>query len=148
MLKLLAKTCVCLTLGMTAAFGVSLDELKLFVEKGATLCKEQGNKVCFAEFNNKKGDFVKGELYMFAFDFKGITQAHGANPNITGRSLYKVKSPDGVFVIQALLKVAKEKGKGWVYYKWSHPQTKKPAPKSSYVIKLDSNYFIGAGIYK
>jgi len=148
MLKLLAKICIIVALGVNITFAVSLEEVKLFVEEGAKLCKDQGTKVCFTEFNNKKGAFHKGELYMFAFDFKGITQAHGANPSVTGRSLMKVKSTDGVMVIQELLKVAKEKGSGWVDYKWSHPQTKKPTPKSSYVMRIDGNYFIGAGVYK
>jgi len=148
MLNIIAKLFVSLTICASTVFALSVDDVKMFVEKGAALCEEKGNKVCFDAFNDPNGGFIKGELYMFAYKFDGVNQSHGANPSIAGRNLFKLKDASGVLLIQALINVAKDKGNGWLDYKWSHPQTKKITPKTSYIMKLKGDYFIGAGMYK
>jgi len=148
MLLRLSKICVALSLCFCVSYGASIAEVKPFVEKGVALCKAEGNKVCFDAFNNPKGGFIKGELYVFAYNFAGVVQAHGINPSLSGKNLSKLKDAGGLMLIQELIKIARTKGDGWLDYKWSHPQTKKIASKTSYIKKIDGDFFIGAGIYK
>jgi signal transduction histidine kinase len=44
-------------------------------------------------------------------------------------------------------KAMEDKG-GWVDYKWINPETKKIGDKSSYVLPVSADVFVGCGIYK
>lgn len=148
MLNNLSKIGVSLMLTLSISHAVTKSEVKNFVENGATLCKEKGNEACFSEFNNPKGDFIKGELYMFAYDYNGINYALGSNPMVVGKNLYRIKDGTGLFIVQEFIEISKNKGSGWLDYKWSHPQTKRLTPKISYIKSIDGNMLIGAGVYK
>jgi len=148
MLSRLSKICVSIGLGFSVSYGASIEEVKPFVDRGVALCETKGNQACFDAFNNPHGGFIKGELYMFAYNFKGVNQALGSNPKLVGKNLYKLKDAGGLMLLQELIKIAQTKGEGWLDYKWSHPQSKKIQPKTSYIKKIDGDFFIGAGIYK
>lgn len=125
------------------------EEVTAFVNEGVKLCKDKGVQTCLDEFNNPNGAFIKGELYMFAYDFNGINKALGSNPKLVGKNLYKLKDASGLMLIQELIKIAQDKGEGWLDYKWSHPTTKKITDKTSFIKKLDGEeIFIGTGYYK
>lgn len=142
--KLIGVTLLC----TTSLFAVSKQEVVEFVSKGETLCKSAGIEACLKAFNNTKGEFIQGELYMFAYDFSGVNKALGSNPKIVGKNLYKLKDATGKELIKELINIAKTEGEGWFDYKWSHPQTKKIADKTSYIKKINDNLFIGSGFYK
>lgn len=148
MLTKISKIAVSLALGLSVAYGASVAEVKTFVEEGVKLCKEKGNEVCLKAFNDKNGAFIKGELYMFAYDFKGVNKALGSNPKIVGKNLYKLKDASGLMLIQELINIAQTKGEGWLDYKWSHPQTKRITSKTSFIKRIDGDMFIGTGYYK
>jgi len=148
MISKIAKLGICLTLCTTLGFATSIDEVKEFVNKGVKLCEDKGVTVCLAEFNKTDGEFIKGELYMFAYDFKGTNKALGSNPKIAGKNLYNLKDANGKMLIQELISIAKNKGEGWFDYKWSHPITKKITDKTSYIKKINDDLFIGTGYYK
>lgn len=148
MLSKLVKMCGALLLGVSLSYGASVEEVKSFVEEGAKLCKEKGNDVCLKEFNNKEGKFIRGELYMFAYNFEGVNQALGSNPKLVGKNLFRLKDASGVMLIQELINIAKTDGEGWLDYKWSHPIKKKIADKRSYIKRIDGDMFIGTGFYK
>jgi len=147
MISKIVKIGLGLALISTIGFATTTDEVKAFVDKGAKFCEEKGITVCLAEFSKPKGEFIQGELYMFAYDFSGISKAHGANPKLVGKNLYKLKDGSGKMLIQELIKTSKT-GEGWVDYKWSHPATKKITDKTSFVKKINDNLFIGTGYYK
>lgn len=148
MLSNVSKISIGLFLTASISFGASVSEVQAFVEEGVKLCKEKGNEVCLKEFNNKNGKFIRGELYMFAYDFNGVNKALGSNPKIVGKNLYKLKDASGTMLIQELINIAKTKGQGWFDYKWSHPQTKKNTDKTSFIKRIDGDLFIGTGYYK
>jgi len=148
MLSTVSKIGVGLVLSMSVAFGASVAEVKAFVEEGVKLCKEKGNDACLKEFNDKNGKFIRGELYMFAYDFNGVNKALGSNPKIVGKNLYKLKDASGTMLIQELINIAKTKGEGWFDYKWSHPKTKRNTDKTSFIKRIDGDLFIGTGYYK
>ena len=148
MLSKFKKIGLSLVLGASISYGAAISDVQPFVEKAYKLCQEKGNEACFKEFNNTKGEFVKGELYIFAYKFDGELLALGSNPQIVGRNLFKIKDKNGAYIIQDLSKLAQTKGEGWYDYQWSHPNTKKVTPKTSFIKRIDGNMFIGSGIYK
>jgi len=125
----------------------SESDAKALVEKAAAFYKANGKDKAFAEFSNKGGQFIKGDLYIFVVDMKGLTLAHGGNPKLVGKDMSELKDADGKYFMKDIIKTAKEKGNGWVDYKWANPSTKKVDNKSTYVQKVDNNVF-GCGIYK
>lgn len=148
MISKVTKFGLLLALSSSICFATTSDEVKAFVDKGAKLCADKGVSVCLDTFNDKNGEFIEGELYMFAYDFSGVNKALGSNPKMVGKNLYKLKDANGNMLIQELINIAKDKGEGWFDYKWSHPQTKKIADKTSYVKKINDNLLIGSGFYK
>jgi signal transduction histidine kinase len=117
---------------------------KAMVEKAAAYIKANGKDKAMAEFNNPKGSFIDGHLYIFAVDFSGITLANGGTPALVGKDMKGLKDSEGKLFIAEMIELAKTKGSGWVNYNWQNKETKKIEPKTSYVQKVD-NYFIGCG---
>jgi cytochrome c len=118
------------------------------IDKGIAYINKAGKEKAFKDFTDKNGGFVDGEFYIFVVDFKGLTLAHGGNPALVGQSMFELKDSDGKLFIQEFIKLAKEKGEGWVDYKWSNPTTKKVEPKSTYIKTIKgADYFLGCGIY-
>jgi len=148
MLLKISKIGIGLVLSASIASAATVKEVKAFVDEGVALCNKKGTEVCLKEFNNPKGSFIRGELYMFAYDFNGVNQALGSNPKLVGKNLIKLKDASGLMLIQELVNIAKNKGEGWLDYKWSHPIKKKIADKTSYIKRIDGGMFIGTGYYK
>lgn len=136
-----------LTLTGTVWASASASEATTLVDKAVAFYKANGKDKAFAEFNNSKGQFVKGELYVFIWDFGGKVLAHGANEKLIGKDVSQLKDVDGKLFVQEAVELAKAKGSGWVDYKWTNPTTKKVEAKSTYVKKVDDIIF-ACGIYK
>ncbi|RZI41389.1 histidine kinase [Herbaspirillum sp. HC18] len=123
------------------------DEAVAMVKKGVELVRTQGKEKAFAEFNNPNGQFVKGDLYVMAYDMEGNNKAHGANAKLIGKNLLDIKDANGVYIVKSFIELAQTKGKGWVDYKWPNHITKTVDMKSTYIEKVD-DVLIGVGIYK
>ena len=121
------------------------EAAKAMVKKAATYLKENGKAKTLEEINDLKGQFVKGELYLFAIDLQGHMIAHGANPKLVGKSMIDFKDADGKYFIQEFIRVAK-KGDGWVDYQWVNPVTRKTEPKSTFVEQI-GDVIIACGVY-
>lgn len=125
---------------------LSKKDVSAFVNEAAAYIEQVGQEKALAEFDNKSGQFVRGELYIFAYDFTGTVRAHGAK-KLAGLNLMKLKDAKGNRVIQLLAEKAQQEGSGWVEYWWENPQKKKVMKKIGYVKKIDDKLWIGSGIY-
>lgn len=50
----------------SGAESISPQDLQDFVEDAAAYAEENGKEAALEEFNNKEGEFVDGQLYIFA----------------------------------------------------------------------------------
>ncbi len=126
------------------------EQAKAMVKRAIDFYKENGKQKSFAEFNDLKGRFVKGDLYLFAFNTAGdgIQLVHGNNPKMIGKNVLDMRDPDGKFIVRSFLQVVNSKeGAGWVEYKWTNPLTHSIENKISYVERV-GDIFIGCGAYK
>jgi cytochrome c len=123
------------------------NDAKALAEKAATFvkanCKEKG----LAELSKPKGQFDKGELYVFAYDMKATVIAHPKNSKLIGKNLLEVPDNDGRYFRKEAVEIAKTKGTGWVDYKYLNPETKKVEHKTTYVMKVD-DMILACGAYK
>jgi signal transduction histidine kinase len=125
----------------------SQQEAKALVEKAAAFAKANGKDAALKEINLAKGQFDKGELYVFAYDMSGKIIAHPKNPKLIGKDLINVPDPDGKMFRKEIVEVAKTKGTGWVDYKYTNPETKKIEAKTTYVVKV-GDMILCCGTYK
>lgn len=148
-----------LKLGATAALAFGLqagpalaDECSTaqsLVDKAIGHYKTAGKDKAYADFMNKDDkEWVNGELYVIVSAMDGIFKVHAINPKlIDNPALPALKDTNGVLIVQEMIRVSKEApAGGWAKYTWTHPETKKLAPKHTWVKVHDSQLFM-AGCY-
>ena len=122
-------------------------ELVAFVESAVAYAKENGKDMVLKEFSNKTGSFVKGELYIYAYDFNGTNIAHPFKPDWIGENKLNESDSNGVLYIRNLINVAKEE-KGFTYFIFPNPaHDNRDELKLGYVMKMDDNWWLGSGLY-
>ena len=122
-------------------------ELVSFVESALAYAQENGKDKALEEFSNKTGSFVRGDLYIYAYDFNGTCLAHPFKPDWIGKNKLDVTDSNGVPSLRNTLNVAKE-GKGFTYFIFPNPaHGNRDEFKIAYAIKVDDNWFLGSGIY-
>ncbi|HOW82836.1 MAG TPA: cache domain-containing protein [Spirochaetota bacterium] len=119
-----------------------------FGDQAAAYYKANGEKK-FGEAVNVKGMFKEGELYAWALktDFSTIASAF-AHPSaaLRDKNFIDLKDANGKSFIREILKVAQEKGTGWLDYMWTEPVSKKIKPKHTYIIRVN-DVIILSGYY-
>jgi methyl-accepting chemotaxis protein len=117
------------------------------VEKAHAYVKAKGKAKALAAFNNMSGEFVKGELFIFAQDFHGIILAYGGNTAMVGQNLYESKDVNGKELGKGMIDIARTKGNGWYEYHFLNPHTNTIQPKVTYIQRVD-DYYLACGVYK
>ena len=115
------------------------------MKKAAEFYQANGKDKALAEFRDPKGQFVKGDLYIFVLDLNGKMLAHPKS-ELCGKDFLAVKDAGGKLFAAEIVKVAQEKGSGWIEYKWENPTTKVVEDKVTYFEKVD-DMIIAAGAY-
>jgi hypothetical protein len=110
-------------------------------------------EVGIAEIGNPQGQFVWKNTYVFVMDFDGNMLAHPMIPQLTEKGpLFRVSDknkdkPKMIFV--DFVNIAKNNGEGWLWYKWTLPNSREVADKFTYIRRVGfTNLLVGAGIYK
>ena len=145
MVVLAALMCVTF-LAASAWAQATPQDAEAWVKKAVEYYKANGKEKALAEFNNPSGQFKKGDLYIYVLDMNGKMLAH-PNAQLCGQDFMVKKDADGKLFAADMVKMAKEKGSGWVDYKWENPTTKKVEAKIVYFEKVD-DLIIAAGAYK
>ncbi len=124
------------------------DDVKALTLKAADLIAAKGLDAAAAVFNTE-GEFKFGEIYVNVIDFTGTWKVYPPRPAGVGQSVINVKDPDGRFIVQDVLAVAKDKGEGWVEYRWLNPASNKIEPKITYVKRVPNQDLVAyVGVYK
>jgi signal transduction histidine kinase len=121
-------------------------DAEAWTKKAVEYFKANGKDKALAEFSKPKSEFVKDDQYIYVLDLDGKMVAH-PNAKLMGKDFMTVKDADGKLFAVDIVKQAKEKGSGWVDYKWENPTTKKVEAKTVYFEKADG-VIICSGAYK
>jgi len=132
-------------LTLPALSGGTPEEAKALVEKAIAFYKANGKENTLAEISKPKGQFTKGDLYIFAYNPTGTIIAHGGDPKLVGKDFTNVQDPDGKYFAREFIRIGPEGG--WVDYKWMNYVTKKVDAKRTYLKRID-DVIIGCGTYK
>jgi len=99
------------------------------------------------EINKKDGKFVKDKIFVFAWR-GGVLVAHPFRPQSIGKDITNQKDKEGKEFVKEYIEIVKGKGSGWVNYKWPKPGEEKLSDKTTYVLKVDENFYVTAGYFK
>ncbi len=123
------------------------NSLKSFVGEAIMYANTSGKNAAIEEFNDKKGTFVRGNLYVYAFDYSGTTLALPYQPELIGTDLSGLQDPEGVNYTRIETFLARQGG-GFIFYHYYNPARNMTLePKMNYVQKVDENWWLGAGTY-
>ncbi|HEX2546706.1 MAG TPA: methyl-accepting chemotaxis protein, partial [Ramlibacter sp.] len=116
-----------------AEHGSAQDAVQL-VSRACAFHRQHGRDALLADVNRLDlGQLTDRDLYLMILAIDdGCFVAHGSNPGRIGTGP-QVKDVDGKHFAQEMVRVARDRGEGWVDYKWVHPVTQQVSTKSGYV---------------
>jgi hypothetical protein len=125
----------------------SNETLVAFVESAVAYVQEHGKEKALAEFSNPNGSFVRGELYIYAYDFNGTTLAHPVNPEKIGvNRLNETEAGVGAFLRQVNDEI--RNGESFHRIAYVNPARNRTVEsKLAYTVQMDENWWLGSGIY-
>ncbi|MCX6701117.1 MAG: cache domain-containing protein [Methanomicrobiales archaeon] len=139
------------TPGVLATMGETPEarqaNLTRFVSGAAAYAKEHGREAALQEFNNPNGTFTKGDLYIFAYEMNGTTLALPYQQGLLGLDRTGISDSNGVKFMDRIKELARDGG-GSLYYIYPNPiDNYREEFKFTYVMPVDKEWFIGAGMY-
>ncbi len=101
----------------------------------------------FAAFNDRKGQFVHKDLYVFVIDRNGVYRANGASPNtLVGLTVLDSRDAAGNPLFHDMIDAVKDQPEGMVRYVWLDRLTNRVEPKVTYLHR-SGDYILGVGYY-
>jgi signal transduction histidine kinase len=122
-------------------------EAEKMVKKAVSHVKSAGPTVAYADFTNKKSEYVDRDLYVTVYDFKGNVLAHGQVEKMVGKNLIDLTDVAGKQFIRERVELGRAKPSFWQEYKFVDPVTKQVLPKQMYCERLNETLVCG-GVYK
>ena len=116
-------------------------------DKAVAELKQAGPDKAFAEFNDAKGAYKVGDLYVFVFSMKGVYEASGANPKLVGTNALNLTDVRGKHLVREMIAVAKTRGHGRVDYIWLNRADNRVEHKNSLVQRV-GDHIVGVGYYQ
>lgn len=133
-----------LSTGLALA-GEKEDATALVNDAAAAVTKDKAAAI--ATMSDKNGRFVKGELYVFAYDLNGVMVAHPINAKLIGKNLLDVPDADGKLFRKDIISAIQASGTASVGYKYKNPKSGKVEEKVSFC-KKSADLAVCAGYYK
>ncbi len=136
------------TPAIPGAVNVTTNEtLVAFVQEAVAYAREHGREAALREFNNRNGSFVRGELYIYAYDNNSTTLAHPVSPELIGTN--RLAEPDAFGNPYAWkFRNALADGSGFLWFYYHNPQQANAIErKLGYVARVDDTWWLGSGVY-
>jgi len=126
---------------------ISNETLVAFVESAVEYARVNGKEKALAEFSDPNGSFVRGELYIYAYDFNNVALAHPFDPDKIGVSRMDELDAFGNPYTRQFIDAATN-GSGYVRFYYVNPAHNRTVEsKLGYVMKVDEDWWLGSGVY-
>ncbi len=107
---------------------------------------EEKKDQAFAAFN-RQGEFIQGDLYVYAINTTGVMLASGGSSSaLIDRIVLGLGDVDGKLLFKEMLDTARSKGSGSVEYRWLNRVDRKVERKVTYFKKV-GDVIIAVGYY-
>ena len=118
-----------------------------FVDSAVSYVKMNGKEKALAEFSNPNGSFIRGELYIYAYDFNGTTLAHPVNPEKIGVNRLNETAGNVGLILRNMSAMARN-GSGFYRFYYINPAHNRTLEsKLGYAEKVDDDWWLGSGVY-
>lgn len=133
-------------------FSHSKEEAVVNIVKGGVATFERVKKTkqpvdwAFSRMSYPTGQFIAGDLYLYALDFQGNIMAQGDRPGLIGSNAWNYQDENGLYVNREIVKKLQKTTDGvWVEY------VSKRTKKKAYAQKVKGpdgrQFFIACGYY-
>ena len=141
---------VLFTTQVMAGDSATRDECMAKTKAAAQLVLDEGLDSALSKINDKSGEFVWKNSYVFCVDLeKHCNVAHPIKPKLIGKNLMGVKDTNNKMFFAEFISVAQTQGEGWVDYMWPKPGEKTPSKKQTFVYRVPGhNVAMLAGVYE
>jgi signal transduction histidine kinase len=130
-----------------AAEGGTAEEARVMLER-AVAAVEADQAAALAAFTAGTDGFRDRDLYVACNNVSdGTVTAHGADPSMVGRNIYKLTDATGKRFGEEIQAVATEDQFNTVEYVWPRPGQTEPVPKATYVTRVADQVCV-VGYYK
>lgn len=125
-------------------YPISKREMALLLARSAAgYLRVNTDEHAFAAFSNRKGKFIRGDLFVFVIGFDGIAKVWGDTAELTWRNVMDAKDDAGKPYIQLFINTVKQ-GSGQVTYKVNGQER---IAILEVVEKDNQNYVVGVSYY-
>jgi len=115
------------------------------LQNDGLLSEKQAQKQAIEVLNSLRYDKTN---YFWINDFTPTMIMHPIKPSLNGKNVGGVKDPDGTALFINMINIVREKGQGFVPYKWPKPGVDDPVDKISFVKGFTPwQWIIGSGTY-
>ena len=122
-------------------------EAVALVKAGVQHVRRHGLQRALADFNDARGGFVRGELFLVALDAKCNVLAFALDPAKVGQNDWDRQDADGRFFSRTTVQLAQRNGSGWTDYRALNPVTRSVEEKSAYFEQVGDAVLV-CGIYR
>ena len=133
--------------GLKAQTQMALGVIENYAERArrGELSTADAQRLALANVSRLQAN--KGVDYFFVTDEKPTMLMHPSRPDLIGKPLQDVLSPDGKHIFPAFVHVA-QAGGGFVDYQWAKAGAKDPVDKTSYATLYKPwGWVVGTGVY-
>ncbi|MDE4907519.1 cache domain-containing protein [Methanogenium marinum] len=124
-----------------------IASMTIFVEEATVFAQQNGRDVALQAFNDPEGDFIDGELYIFAYDMNGTTLAHPYQSGIVGENRMKLADENGLEIAKSCMDIV-ARGGGYLYFTFPNPsENYREELKIVTIRPVDETWYVGSGIY-
>ena len=125
----------------------SADDARAMLDRAVALARAEGGAKAAVAFNDRRGAFVKDDLYVFMINLEtGRYEAMGMNPSLSDTDASGLKDAAGHAIVAEMIEKLKTADEASVDYVWRNPVTNAVEKKRSYV-RREGGSLIGVGHY-
>jgi cytochrome c len=136
----------------TASTVPTKNDAEAFVKQAVAYVKTNGRVKFLREVQIRNGVFhfkpgSNKDLYIFAYDEKGVVLAHGARIELVGKNRWNDREADGRHWVREWTDLVRRHGRGWIAYKEFNPSDKNKVMDKLSFVELVDGMVVGCGIY-
>ena len=123
------------------------DDARAMLGRAVALAHAEGAAKAAAAFNDRRGPFIKDDLYVFMINLEsGRYEAMGMNPALSDTDALGLHDAAGHALVSDMIEKLKTAEEASVDYVWRNPVTNAVEKKRSYV-RREGGSLIGVGHY-
>lgn len=122
-------------------------EARALFDQAVKYLQANGPEKSWATFSDRKGAFVKKDLYVYVIDRKGTYVANGAAPDtLVGLNVLDSVDAAGTPLFRHMIAVTDKQTEARIRYVWLNRKTNHVEPKNAWLYR-QGDYILGVGYY-